>query len=107
MGLGGIIGSVIGAGASLIGASKASKSASQTNRTNEQIAADNLEAQQQQLDQQLAFTKEENNIQREIAQFLLDIQLQGTTGPSGERVNFLLLLLKLVPYFWLIDLQVH
>lgn len=87
MGLGAAIG-IASIGASLIGSKKASDSARQANDTNAQISADNLALQQEQLEQQLQFTREENDIQRAIAQMLLDIQLQGTTGPSGETVSF-------------------
>jgi hypothetical protein len=59
-----------------------------TNATNVGMARENLAAQEKMADKQISLTKEENALQRAVAERILQIQLQGTTDASGNRVYY-------------------
>ncbi len=58
------------------------------NRTNRDIAQENLQAQREMTDKQINFSKEENALQRAVAERILQIQLEGTTDAAGNKVHY-------------------
>jgi len=79
---------VLGVGASLFGGSQAAGAASDASAVNLQIAQENADLQRELFNQELQFVEEQNALQRALADQVLQIQLQGFTGPSGETVRF-------------------
>ena len=83
-----IIGGLVAAAASIGGSLLNRKSADDAKDANMTIAANNLALQRELLDKQLEFTREENALQRAVADRILNIQLAGTTDARGNRTFF-------------------
>lgn len=85
---GSLIAAGIGAAGSIIGGNKQADAVSDSAAINREIAELNAELTREENQKLRDFTKQENDIQRAIAERILQIQLGGTQDALGNRVFF-------------------